>query len=30
MGFHREGVLARRGWWKDQAWDQMVFARLAD
>lgn len=30
MGFRLEGVLARRGWWKDRAWDQMVFARLAD
>jgi RimJ/RimL family protein N-acetyltransferase len=30
MGFRLEGILARRGWWKGQAWDQMVFARLAD
>lgn len=30
MGFRLEGVLARRGWWKERAWDQMVFARLAD
>lgn len=30
MGFHQEGVLARRGYWKDRAWDQLVFARLAD
>ena len=30
MGFRLEGVMARRGWWKGQAWDQMVFARLAD
>ena len=30
MGFRLEGVLTRRGWWKDRAWDQMVFARLAD
>jgi len=30
MGFRQEGVLARRGYWKDQAWDQLVFARLAD
>ena len=30
MGFQQEGVLARRGYWKGQAWDQLVFARLAD
>lgn len=30
LGFRLEGVMARRGWWKGQAWDQMVFARLAD
>jgi ribosomal-protein-alanine N-acetyltransferase len=30
MGFHQEGLLARRGYWKCQAWDQLVFARLAD
>jgi ribosomal-protein-alanine N-acetyltransferase len=30
MGFRLEGILARRGWWKGEAWDQMVFARLAD
>ena len=30
MGFRQEGVLARRGFWKGQAWDQLVFARLAD
>ena len=30
MGFRQEGVLARRGWWKGRAWDQLVFARLAD
>ena len=30
MGFRQEGVLARRGYWKGRAWDQLVFARLAD
>ena len=30
MGFRLEGVMARRGWWKGQAWDQMVFARVDD
>ena len=30
VGFQQEGVLARRGYWKGQAWDQLVFARLAD
>jgi RimJ/RimL family protein N-acetyltransferase len=30
MDFQQEGVLARRGYWKGQAWDQLVFARLAD
>lgn len=27
-GFEREGVLRAHGFWKDQFWDQLVFAKL--